>query len=593
MGRSHSFLMTPPRFRWSVLAAVLMVAACATSGSRATAGDPDSLMSAAEADLAGGHPAEARQWMSGVRPEDLNAFQRMRAQLLQAEILLAEARPVEALQSLPLAVELRAVPELAPRAEADRAHVLFRLGDVVGGARTLVAREKLLADPAQVDANRELLWNSLRSTDLDVTASTRLMKADPVTRGWIELAALSRSVWFDPRDRTARLAQWRAAYPGHPAEARLQEIGAPVDSARKGLRSVALLLPLSGPHGGGAEAVRDGFLAAWYGARALQNATPTVGVYDSGATAESLLAAYRGALDAGAEFVVGPLTREDVATLSASRLAVPVLALNYLDPGRQAPFNLFQWGLASEDEARQAAERAVADRQFRAVALVPVGDWGDRVLRAYKERLEALGGSVVEWGTYDPAERDHSEPIRRLLALNASEERHRALTNVLGVQSKFEPRRREDVDVVFIAARPDQAKLLGPQLRFHRSGELPIYATAQVYDGDVPGADLNGLRFCDMPWMVATDGGAAALRSQLKALFPGRPRDYTRLLALGHDAYLLVQLIEGGQLQPGSFFPAISGTLSLRADGVITRGLSCAEIRNGAVKVLDVPLASR
>jgi outer membrane PBP1 activator LpoA protein len=574
--------------------ALLLVAACATSGgSRATPGDPDSLMSAAETDLAGGHPAEARQWLAGLRPEDLDAFQRMRAQLLQAEILLAEERPVEALQSLPLTVELRPVPELAPRAEADRAQVLFRLGDVVGATRTLVAREKLLTDPAQVATNRELLWSGLRTTDLDTTASTRLMKADPVTRGWIELATISRSVWFDVRDRQARLAQWSAAYPGHPAEAHVPEIGQPVETGRKGMRSVALLLPLSGPQRGGAEAVRDGFLAAWYGARALQNATPAVSVYDSGTTTDTLLAAYRKALDSGAEFLVGPLTREDVTTLAGSgRLPVPVLALNYLDPGRQAPFNLFQWGLASEDEARQAAERAITDRQFRAVALVPVGEWGDRVLRAYKERFEALGGSVVEWGTYDPTERDYSEPIRQLLALNASEERHRALTNVIGLQSQFQPRRREDVDVVFIAARPDQAKLLGPQLRFHRSGELPIYATAQVYDGDAPGPDLNGLRFCDMPWMTATDGGAAALRSQLRALFPTRPREYTRLLALGHDAYLLVQLIEGGQLQPGSFFPAVSGTLSLRADGVITRGLSCAEIRNGAVKVLDMPLAS-
>src|SRR6185503_17814056 len=108
---------------------------------------PDPLMGAAETDLAAGHPAEARQWLAGLRPEDLNAFQRMRAQLLQAEILLAEERPVEALQSLPLTVELRPVPELAPRAEADRAQVLFRLGDVVGATRTLVAREKLLADP--------------------------------------------------------------------------------------------------------------------------------------------------------------------------------------------------------------------------------------------------------------------------------------------------------------------------------------------------------------------------------------------------------------------------------------------------------------
>ena len=125
-----------------------------------------------------------------------------------------------------------------------------------------------------------------------------------------------------------------------------------------------------------------------------------------------------------------------------------------------------------------------------------------------------------------------------------------------------------------------------------RKGSLPIYATAQVFDGDPPVADLNGLRFCDMPWMMASDGEAAQLRGRMKAMFPTRPKEYTRLLALGHDAYLLVQLIESGALQPGTYFPSISGTLSLRNDGVITRGLTCAEIRNGALKTLDLPQAS-
>ncbi|MBI3171490.1 MAG: penicillin-binding protein activator, partial [Hydrocarboniphaga effusa] len=336
-------------------------------------------------------------------------------------------------------------------------------------------------------------------------------------------------------------------------------------------------------------AIRDGFFAAFYRAAMPR---PALRVYDTGATPDSLIAAYREALDDGAEFIVGPLKREDVAALAESgRQPVPVLALNYLDANRAAPFNFFQWGLAPEDEARQAAERAVTERQFRAVMLAPDSEWGGRVAGAFRERLESLGGKVVAARTYSSDSRDHSETIRALLLLDQSEERHRALTTTLGVKSEFEPRRRSDVDLVFIAARPDHAQLLGPQLRFHRAGDLPTYATSLIYDGDAPAADLNGLRFCDMPWMLAQDGELAALRSQLRTLFPGRGRDYTRLLALGYDAYTLAALLDKGQLSPGSYFPGGSGTLSLRADGVITRGLSCAQIRNGVVKPLDVSLA--
>jgi uncharacterized protein len=590
--------MTPPRFRLSLLVAILTVlAACAAPGgprSGAIAGDSEALMAAAEADLATGEPADARQWLAGIRADSLDSRQRARLRLLQVEILLAEDQPIEALQQLPLALELKAWPELMLRAEADRARVLFRIGDVVGGTRTLVAREKMLGDPEHVRANRELLWSELRTADLDAAMSSRLVKADAVTRGWIEFATISRSVWLDSRDRTARIARWRVDFPEHPAEAQSFETVTPVERPRGALTAVALLLPLTGPQASGAEAVRDGFFAAWYGSRGALPSTPAVRVFDTGTTPDTLLAAHRAALDSGAEFVVGPLTRQEVTTLADSgRLAVPVLALNYLDPGKQAPFNLFQWGLAPEDEARQAAERAIADRQYRAVALVPEGEWGERVLRAFQERFEALGGTLAQTETYVATERDHSEPIRRLLALDASDERHRALTNVIGLRTQFQPRRRDDINLVFIAARPEQAKQLGPQLRFHRTGDLPIYATATIYDGDAPAVDLNGLRFCDMPWMMAQSGDAATLRSQLRTLFPGRPKEYARLLALGHDAYTLVQLIERGQLQPGSFFPAVSGTLSLRADGVISRGLNCAEIRNGTLKPLDVPLSAR
>jgi outer membrane PBP1 activator LpoA protein len=588
--------MSSPRIRLAATLLALVIVACASprgpAAQAASAGDNEALLNAAEAELAQGDVEDARAQLQGIAQDRLDAQQQLRLQVVQAEIALALNQPVEALQLLPSATQAQD-PRLALRIEGDRAAALFKMGDPVGGTRTLVQRERWLPDAAR-GANRDQLWAALRMTDLDTASGLRLTSADKVTRGWVELAVISRSVWLDPHDLEARLAQWREDFKGHPAEERipsLTQVVASAPSGRARVGRIGVLLPLTGPHAGSAEAVRDGFFAAFYGAREAVQPLPEVRLYDTGTTPDTLLAAYRRALDEGADFVVGPLRREDAATLAErGKPAVPVLALNYLDPGKSAPFNFFQWGLAPEDEARQAAERAVMDRQYRAVALVPAGEWGDRILRAFRERLQALGGMVVGERVYVASEQDYSEPIRELLSLNQSEERHRSLTAVLGVKSQFQPRRREDVDMVFIAARPEQAKLLGPQLRFHRTGDLPIYATSQVYEGDAPSADLNGLRFCDMPWMLSTDGALAQLRNQLQTLFPGRAREHTRLLALGHDAYTLVQLIDSGQLQAGTFFPAASGTLSLRSDGVISRGLACAEVRNGALKALDVTL---
>ncbi|HUR40666.1 MAG TPA: penicillin-binding protein activator [Verrucomicrobiae bacterium] len=589
-----------PLSRISLAALVFAVAACAaprggTPALAASAGDNEAVLAAAEAQLARGDAGDAREALSGIAANLLDARQRVRLQLVQAEIFLAENKPLDALQALPTAGTLRD-PDLAIRAEGDRAGALFQMGDAIGATRTMVQREKLLTDPAQRAVNREQLWNSLRMTELDSASGLRLQQADPVTRGWVELAVISRSVWLDRRDLEARREEWRANFKGHPGEDRLGTLTAAAASVVPGRNAgaIALLLPLGSSLTASAEAVRDGFFASFYAARDDAGARPAARVYDTGTTPDTLLAAYRKALDDGAEFIVGPLRREDVAVLaSQGQPAVPVLALNYLDPGTTAPFNFFQWGLAPEDEARQAAERAIMDRQYRAVALVPEGDWGARVLAAFRERLNGLGGALVGERTYVATERDHSDAIRNLLSLDASESRHHALTNVLGKKTEFQPRRREDVDLVFIAARPEAARLIGPQLRFHRTGDLPIYATSLVYEGDAPAADLQGLRFCDMSWMLSTDGPHAATRAQLQALFPTRPKEHARLLALGHDAYTLVRLIESGQLAPGSFFPAATGTLSLREDRVISRGLTCAEVRNGTLKPLDVNLPPR
>lgn len=586
--------MRKPRLHALSLPLALAMAACAAPHAyRAQAASPlddAPLLDAAEQALARDRPGDARESLAQLTGSPLDPRQKLRLTLIEAEIALAEDRPVVALQRVPPPGEIRDAA-LAARAEADRARALFRMGDAIAATQALVRREALLPDPAQQADNREQLWNGLRTTELDTASGPRLAQADKTTRGWIELALISRSVWLDPRDLQARLAQWSTDYPDHPGRERIEafaQTAAP--PSHKEVQVIALLLPLTGPFGAGAEAVRDGFFSAYFDPRA-DLAQPVVHVYDTGATADAMRAAYRHALDDGAQFVVGPLTREDVAALAADgRPDVPVLALNYLDPGQAPPFNFFQAGLAPEDEARQAAERAIADRQYRAVTLAPEGDWGDRIVKAFGERLEQLGGVVVGSRAYPADEHDYSDAIQALLGLDASAERHRALTAAIGVKSEFEPRRRDDVDLVFVVARPDQARLLGPQLRFYRTGDLPIYATSAIYEGGTPPADLNGLRFCDMPWMLDTDGRWAALRAQLHSLFPARTRDYARLLALGHDAYTLVRLIDAGTLAPGSFFPAATGTLSLRDDRVIGRGLSCVEIRNGALKALDVSL---
>jgi len=341
---------------------------------------------------------------------------------------------------------------------------------------------------------------------------------------------------------------------------------------------LALLLPLSGAYSATAESVRDGFMSAYFG----DAAHTRVRVYDIGGSADTLRAAYQQALNEGAGFIIGPLRKEDVAALAGFAPPVPVLALNYLDAGSSTPFNFFQLGVAPEDEARAAARQALALGQRRAVALVPDADWGSRVLAVFDETLRANGGAVVRAQRYAQGSIDISKSLAELMGVSASEERHRSLTAVLGKKSEFEPNRRSDIDLVFLAARPQDARLLIPQLRFNRAGDLPIYATALVYDGK-PGSDLVGLRFCDSPWLIGQSETLSAQRVAAVGLGGATPR----LFALGRDAYTLAAGLHRGSLRTGATIDGASGRLEWRDGSVIGRDLDCVQISADGLRALS------
>src|SRR5690606_9293458 len=137
----------------------------------------------------------------------------------------------------------------------------------------------------------------------------------------------------------------------------------------------------------------------------------------------------------------------------------------------RAPENLFQYGLNPEDEARQAAEHASIEGYRHALVLAPLNELGDRLDRAFSERFEELGGMALSSEFYTPGASDFAGPITRGVGLDDSRGRHRQLQGVVGTALEFEPRRRQDLDMVFMVGSPREARLLTPQLRFHRAGD--------------------------------------------------------------------------------------------------------------------------
>jgi outer membrane PBP1 activator LpoA protein len=326
-------------------------------------------------------------------------------------------------------------------------------------------------------------------------------------------------------------------------------------------------------------------MAAHFQAQQAGGQAPAVQVYDSSRIG-SLDDFYRQAQADGVQLVVGPLEKPLVKKLAANaQLPITTLALNYADAGQKAPPQLFQFGLAAEDEAREVARRARADGMVRAVALVPSGEWGDRVLAAFRQDWEGNGGTLIA------AERIAqpvalAQQIANLFQLRQSEGRAQSLQSTVGGSIAAQPSRRQDIDFIFLASTPQQAQQIKPTLNFQYAGDVPVYATSNLYSasGDVNQYnDMNGIRFCETPWLLDTSN---SLRQQVVQQWPQAAGSLGRLYAMGVDAYSLAPRL--GQLKalPDNRVQGLSGSLSINASQRVERQLPWAEFSGGQVKRL-------
>lgn len=501
-----------------------------------------------------------------------------------AEINLQAHHPERAL------AELDRIQQPLPREDASeilalRVRALFAMNRPAAGVATALERERSLSSQDDVRANRRLIWQGLQQSAAGNADFSAPPGASSTVTGWLELGRAALAAARNPFTANEDLAEWRGRYPSHPAnslltEEVLPELGVGLDYPPQ----IGLILPLSGRQQGAGVAVRDGFLAALL--QQDQSKRPVINVYDSaemGATT-----AYRRAIAEGAQFVVGPLTKDDVTAIATSgETSVLTLALNQAADETALPSFMFQFALDPEEEARQVAQRVTSDGRMRGLLLLPNNEWGQRVFKAFDTELKTLGGTIAGMRFYDPAARDYSAPIMQLLLIDESRARASSLSSAIGTRLVFEPRRRGDAQFVFVGAQPVQGRSLRPALRFHLAEDLPVYATSDIFEPDTEANnDLEGVIFPDMPWVISPDAVSTQLRSALSRHWPVRARGRGRLYAFGFDAYRLVPLLKAGKFGSDHAIPGMTGLLSIDSKGRVRRELDWAHVAGGKASPL-------
>ena len=217
------------------------------------------------------------------------------------------------------------------------------------------------------------------------------------------------------------------------------------------------------------------------------------------------------------------------------------------------------------------------------------------VLAVFTAEFTLRGGTVVDTRTYLPGAADFTVPIRTLLQTTDAPAAPPPGTAVNpGEKPSLAPRRRQDVDLILVAANGSNGRQIVPQIKFFGGGDLPIYSTSAIWeDGAADDDDLNGVVFPDCPWIISPDDRQRTVKNGLAHHWGRAALSVSRFYALGYDAYQLLPDILR-QPAPGAFtagdIPGATGVLSADAAGRIHRHLSFAEIREGRPIPVQGPL---
>lgn len=560
---------------------------------------------AADAELREGNDRAARALLGAINADELEESDKQRYALLRARIDLNLGNARDAMARLDTINYQLLTSPLRAHYHILRASAYNQLGDMLESARERVYYGQLTNNPEAIQKNNEAIYDALNRLPYQVLKDLQ-PGAQGTLGGWMALVIALRN---PDVNRTKAVQAWQIKYPKHPANGAFAEgflvkkgksvevtplKSTPIEPVVKPIPAAAptqamptpladsaaqpatpaatngfigVMLPLSGSYAQAALALRTGLTAAW-NADTRSNKPELRFVDTQGGDTVTI---YRKLAEEGAKFVIGPLLKEEVASLArAGEFNVPVLALNQ-SPEANNRTGLYQFALTPEQEIEQSASLAWFDGRQNALLLAPSSAFGQRMISHFSGYWKSLGGTITNVKTYQPGAADYSDAAKRLVS------------NVTGEDTATAS--APPPEFIFMIADSRDGKLLNPHIENQETLRIPVYATSLIFNGqpNAPqNADLSGVTFCDAPWLLNSDSGQLS-RLAMQTTAQQTPEVYLRLLPMGIDAYQILPELNlmknGGQNR----FSGATGVLTMQGNK-ISRQLHCAQFEGSSLQ---------
>lgn len=497
-------------------------------------------------------------------------------------------------------------------------------------AKARIALKAWLTDNAEVQQQNDLIWQDL--VHLETAAFNFFQEPDQAEfSGWLELLKITEQNADSPANMLLKVKQWQSQYPAHPAAKQLPK-GLQLALQQKAYQPehIAVILPLSGQFLKQGQAIQQGISASYFEQQLSHS--PTITYLDSNKLDWSSLTTLE------ADFIIGPLLKDNIKKFQQVKLSTPVLYLNELSDielaqpqmnkidvnqplsAKQAlessPDNAdasladsqalsaentnqtqlentiksFSFALSPEMEAKQAAQKMYELGYQKPIVFAANNSYGKRMSDAFIQTYRELNDNDIELSFFSNTQEMESS-VTELMETKQSKDRIKTMRSLLGRAVKFESdaRSRRDIDAIYIIGDPTQTRILKPYIDVNTSPFapiIPIYASSLSYSSKLNNADLRDLNqiiFSDMPWILPGRANRNKLAHQMQLAWKNTNDQLSRLFAFGFDAYQLIPHLAQMTVFPNYHLAGMSGELSLNSEQQIERTLKWAKFDHGRV----------
>ena len=111
-----------------------------------------------------------------------------------------------------------------------------------------------------------------------------------------------------------------------------------------------------------------------------------------------------------------------------------------------------------------------------------------------------------------------------------------------------------------------------------------MYATSHVFSGSEnisADQDINGVTYCDIPWLLSNDPSVELLRDSLDLQLSSSQSRLPRFAALGIDAYQIIPHLQRLAAHEYDRYDGVTGKLSVGGQNRVFRELVWAKFQDG------------